>query len=172
MGLPVFEGVERHEPGGLRKLCQRGGEAPSTRVVVGIGAMDMPQVPIHIRPPAQMPIDLLAAALQGAGFDVRKEFPMLRRSLDVDGATVVSFGWISAATACRLAIMLNVATGNEVIRAPTPFERLPKGWPPYAWIADSVAGRIAGGEAALRGGPRKRLRCSAQHRQARAPVAR
>jgi len=93
-----------------------------------------------------MSIDLLAEALENAGFDVSNEFPMLRRSLDLDDATVVSFGWISAPTARRLVTMLNVATGNEVERSPTPFERLPKGWPPYAWIADSIGGRIAGGE--------------------------
>lgn len=51
--------------------------------------------------------DLLATALEDAGFDVGVAFPQLRGGVDRDGAPIVDLGQIAEPIAARLTTILN-----------------------------------------------------------------
>jgi hypothetical protein len=62
---------------------------------------------------AQRSADQLALALEDAGFDVGREFPMLRGGLGSDGSPVVEIGRITASVAARLTEWLSRAARSR-----------------------------------------------------------
>lgn len=60
-------------------------------------------------PQAQEAADRLALALEDAGFDVGRLFPMLTGGLDRNGAAVVMLGDVTPAVASHLAAVLTRA---------------------------------------------------------------
>jgi hypothetical protein len=54
--------------------------------------------------------DRLALALEDAGFDVGREFPMLHGGLDRDGTPIVNLGYITEVVAAHLTTLLTGAT--------------------------------------------------------------
>ncbi len=60
---------------------------------------------------AQWSADRLALALEDVGFDVGREFPMLRGRVDGDGLPVVEMGRVTATVAAQLATVLSLVDG-------------------------------------------------------------
>jgi Ni,Fe-hydrogenase III small subunit len=68
-------------------------------------------------PWAQRTADILALALEDAGFDVGRHFPLLTGALNRDGEAVVILGPVTPAVAEQLARILNRATAAGVVDA-------------------------------------------------------